>query len=105
MVVVQGGAAFSAAILALDEKVKQDQQRSEKCENQTAGHSAARDPRKRAGETCRHGLETRIRAWTVKRANHCISRKGTADSASLVLDPNRNFLTGAPDKHGAKRKE
>jgi hypothetical protein len=97
--------AFRAANSELYEEVQQDQQGAQEGQNHATGGGAAWDAAKRSSETGRHSFEAGVGTRAVKRADYGIARKTAADSAGLVLDPNRNFFASAPYQSGAKREE
>src|SRR5260370_8755310 len=79
-----------------EEKVKEDEGRSQEKQNNTPGDWPARNSPQGTDKARRHRLQARLLAPTVKRTDHRIARKAAANLAGFVVNPDGNFITPAP---------
>jgi hypothetical protein len=90
---------------ALDEEIKNEENRTQKKQNKRGIDVPARKSAKRLNKLRRHGFKPRLFPNAVKRSDDYVTRKAAPEGPELIVHPNRKIITIAPNKSRADRKD
>lgn len=88
----------SRCVHPLDEKIEEKKKDAEKKQDESRINLPAREAGQRTKKLGRNGLEARLFAETVKRADDGIAGKAAAKGAEFVLGPHGKIVTLAPNE-------